>query len=205
MASLDWSDRSCYADFQPPYDFILAADCVYSELAGEPHAAPYAWSGFSSAYLPPAPEAAVAGPSIAMSPGALLPGLMVLPHRRASPCPEVRCCWLAPGVARAVQCWNLLTSCPAAMPHPAPSAVPHLLATVLAMGGPRTSTIITNEFRSQARLLGVPAAVQSATARHAGGNVMLCGWACSWLCDSLVISRLTLLVISLLSHADCAR
>lgn len=35
VASLDWSDRSCYADFQPPYDFILAADCVYSELAGE--------------------------------------------------------------------------------------------------------------------------------------------------------------------------
>ncbi|KAI7837928.1 hypothetical protein COHA_008234 [Chlorella ohadii] len=35
VASLDWSDRSCYADFQPPYEFILAADCVYSELAGE--------------------------------------------------------------------------------------------------------------------------------------------------------------------------
>jgi hypothetical protein len=31
-------------------------------------------------------------------------------------------------------------------------AVPHLLATVLAMGGPRTQTIVTNEFRSQARL-----------------------------------------------------
>ncbi|PRW45241.1 hypothetical protein C2E21_6339 [Chlorella sorokiniana] len=60
VASLDWSDRSCYADFKPPYDFILAADCVYSELA-----------------------------------------------------------------------------------------VPHLLATVLAMGGPRTQAIITNEFRSQ--------------------------------------------------------
>ncbi|KAL4448418.1 hypothetical protein ABPG75_005637 [Micractinium tetrahymenae] len=61
VASLDWADPSCYAAFQPPYDFILAADCVYSELA-----------------------------------------------------------------------------------------VPHLLATVLHMGGPRTQTIITNEFRSQA-------------------------------------------------------
>lgn len=35
VASLDWSDPACYASFQPPYDFILAADCVYSELAGE--------------------------------------------------------------------------------------------------------------------------------------------------------------------------
>jgi hypothetical protein len=35
VASLDWADRSCYACFAPPYDFILAADCVYSELAGE--------------------------------------------------------------------------------------------------------------------------------------------------------------------------
>lgn len=61
VTSLDWSDPSCYSDFQPPYDFILAADCVYSELA-----------------------------------------------------------------------------------------VPHLLATVLHMGGPRTQTIVTNEFRSQA-------------------------------------------------------
>ncbi|KAL4438246.1 hypothetical protein ABPG77_010607 [Micractinium sp. CCAP 211/92] len=60
VASLDWSDPTCYAAFQPPYDFILAADCVYSELA-----------------------------------------------------------------------------------------VPHLLATVLHMGGPRTQTIVTNEFRSQ--------------------------------------------------------
>ncbi|KAI3426281.1 hypothetical protein D9Q98_008654 [Chlorella vulgaris] len=60
VASLDWSCPACYADFSPPYDFILAADCVYSELA-----------------------------------------------------------------------------------------VPHLLATVLHMSGPRTQTIITNEFRSQ--------------------------------------------------------
>lgn len=35
VASLDWADPACYAAFQPPYDFILAADCVYSELAGE--------------------------------------------------------------------------------------------------------------------------------------------------------------------------
>jgi hypothetical protein len=34
VSSLDWADPSCYAAFQPPYDFILAADCVYSELAG---------------------------------------------------------------------------------------------------------------------------------------------------------------------------
>lgn len=61
VAPLDWSDPACFASFQPPYDFILAADCVYSELA-----------------------------------------------------------------------------------------VPHLLATVLHMCGPRTQTIITNEFRSQA-------------------------------------------------------
>lgn len=61
VASLDWADPACYAAFQPPYDFILAADCVYSELA-----------------------------------------------------------------------------------------VPHLLATVLHMGGLRTQTIVTNEFRSQA-------------------------------------------------------
>ncbi|EFN56375.1 hypothetical protein CHLNCDRAFT_144895 [Chlorella variabilis] len=60
VASLDWSDPACYAAFHPPYDFILAADCVYSELA-----------------------------------------------------------------------------------------VPHLLAAVLHMGGPRTQTIVANEFRSQ--------------------------------------------------------
>lgn len=35
VAPLDWSDPACFASFQPPYDFILAADCVYSELAGE--------------------------------------------------------------------------------------------------------------------------------------------------------------------------
>ena len=34
VAHLDWADRGCYAAFSPPYDFILAADCVYSELAG---------------------------------------------------------------------------------------------------------------------------------------------------------------------------
>ncbi|PSC70389.1 lysine methyltransferase METTL21D isoform X1 [Micractinium conductrix] len=35
VTSLDWADRAAYADpaFKPPYDFILAADCVYSELA----------------------------------------------------------------------------------------------------------------------------------------------------------------------------
>ena len=44
--------------------------------------------------------------------------------------------------------------CPA-LPRPglpcrALPAVPHLLATVLHMAGPRTQTIVTNEFRSQA-------------------------------------------------------
>ena len=34
VSSLDWADASCYVAFQTPYDFILAADCVYSELAG---------------------------------------------------------------------------------------------------------------------------------------------------------------------------
>ena len=39
------------------------------------------------------------------------------------------------------------------VPRPTLPAVPHLLATVLAMGGPRTQTIVTNEFRSQASRL----------------------------------------------------
>ena len=34
VSSLDWADPACYAAFRPPYDFLLAADCVYSELAG---------------------------------------------------------------------------------------------------------------------------------------------------------------------------
>ena len=44
--------------------------------------------------------------------------------------------------------------CPApprpGLPCRALPAVPHLLATVLHMAGPRTQTIVTNEFRSQA-------------------------------------------------------
>lgn len=31
---LDWAQPEQYAAFVPPYDYILAADCVYSELAG---------------------------------------------------------------------------------------------------------------------------------------------------------------------------
>lgn len=143
-----------------------------------------AWSGFSSAYLRLAPEAAVAGPSIATTTlGALRAWHIGAAHLASRSVSRMRCCWLALSIARAVQGLHCLTSCPAAMPHPAPPAVPHLLATVLAMGGPRTSTIITNEFRSQVRLLGEPAAVQSVTARHTGCNVMLCGRACCWLCD----------------------
>ena len=34
VKELDWAQPQQYAAFQPPYDYILAADCVYSELAG---------------------------------------------------------------------------------------------------------------------------------------------------------------------------
>lgn len=34
VQELDWSRPEQYALFSPPYDYILAADCVYSELAG---------------------------------------------------------------------------------------------------------------------------------------------------------------------------
>ena len=40
---------------------------------------------------------------------------------------------------------------PTASPPTRPAAVPHLLAAVLHMGGPRTQTIVANEFRSQVR------------------------------------------------------
>jgi hypothetical protein len=43
VASLDWADPACYAAFAPPYDFLLAADCVYSELAGERLCWPAGW------------------------------------------------------------------------------------------------------------------------------------------------------------------
>ncbi|GAB4813580.1 hypothetical protein N2152v2_000626 [Parachlorella kessleri] len=33
VQELDWSRPEQYASFRPPYDYILAADCVYSELA----------------------------------------------------------------------------------------------------------------------------------------------------------------------------
>lgn len=32
---LDWSDPQSWLAFAPPYDYLLAADCVYSETAGE--------------------------------------------------------------------------------------------------------------------------------------------------------------------------
>lgn len=32
---LDWSDAQSWQAFSPPYEYILAADCVYSETAGE--------------------------------------------------------------------------------------------------------------------------------------------------------------------------
>lgn len=34
VLELDWSNKEHYAGLAPPYDYILAADCVYSELAG---------------------------------------------------------------------------------------------------------------------------------------------------------------------------
>lgn len=136
VTSLDWADRAAYADpaFKPPYDFILAADCVYSELAG-------GW--------------VVGGPS--------LPG-----HRRgeSGAADGSHGCAHVDGLVQAARWFGLQAGAPLcphlrcmtprepARPHPTAAclrlrAVPHLLATVLAMGGPRTQTIVTNEFRSQ--------------------------------------------------------
>lgn len=47
VASLDWADPACYAAFAPPYDFLLAADCVYSELAGERLCWPAGWKSLA--------------------------------------------------------------------------------------------------------------------------------------------------------------
>lgn len=33
MCELDWSDAGARAALKPPFDFLLAADCVYSEAA----------------------------------------------------------------------------------------------------------------------------------------------------------------------------
>ena len=33
VSELDWSNKSHYAALEPPYDYVIAADCVYSEVA----------------------------------------------------------------------------------------------------------------------------------------------------------------------------
>lgn len=120
VASLDWSDRGCYSNFKPPFDFILAADCVYSELAGE-ILERHSNSQLAARCVP----SALRWVGVAV---ALLAQPALSPRALAQQRPHARPC--AP---------------------PAPAAVPHLLATALAMGGPRTQTIVCNEFRSQAR------------------------------------------------------
>jgi predicted nicotinamide N-methyase len=36
IKELDWSNEATYTQFKPPYDYIIAADCVYGEAAVEP-------------------------------------------------------------------------------------------------------------------------------------------------------------------------
>lgn len=127
VASLDWSDPSCYSHFTPPYDYILAADCVYSELAGVVACVALGCGGPSHSAGQPSEPCA-------------------LPRWRCHP--AARPPW----------------------PCPALPAVPHLLATVLAMGGPRTQTIVTNEFRSQACAWGI-VCVCGATTLSSGNGV----------------------------------
>ena len=46
VAELDWADESQYAAFDAPFDYVAAADCVYSEEAGE---GPYRPAGSAAA------------------------------------------------------------------------------------------------------------------------------------------------------------
>lgn len=36
IKELDWSNEATYTQFKPPYDYIIAADCVYGEAAVKP-------------------------------------------------------------------------------------------------------------------------------------------------------------------------